>query len=360
MSIHDLRRGFLTPDAHYFDVDMPFYEQRLRDFLPPRVIDIHGHIGLSDPVSGARLDWAGRVTNGRSFRAHEYFDWQIKMLPGKDVRVCVFGSPHPPCIEPDNAYVAETMAHYPADRLWGLLLENPYWSTAELERKFVAGRFAGLKPYPTMPHKIPVADVKIFDMLPESHLEWADHHGLIVMLHVPRGDRRIADEFNLTQLETINRKYPRAKVIVAHIGRAYTDTPDGHDAVKRIGQCENLLWDFSANDCEPIMRMLIKSAGPKRILYGSDLPILAFRGKRLDEKGEYVNVIYQADWEDRRVRKTPAGDEDYTFFLYQQIDSFRRAAEACGLSRDDVDDVFCHNAERILGVSVSKRESVHV
>jgi hypothetical protein len=71
-------------------------------------------------------------------------------------------------------------------------------------------------------------------------------------------------------------------------------------------------------------------------------------------------VIYEADWEDRRVRRTPAGDEGYTFFLYQQIDSFRRAAEACGLNRDDVADVFCHNAERILGVSVSKRESVHV
>lgn len=348
MSISDLRKGFLTPNRHYYEVDMPFYQERLKDFLPEKIVDIHGHVGLSDPIPGRKMEWATRVTNGRSLRTAEYFDWQIKMFPGKDVRVCVFGSPHRPRVEPDNAYLAGQLKLYPKDRMWGLLLEDPYWSVEELEKKFAAGSFAGLKPYPLMPDKIPVAEVKIFDMLPESHLEWANHHGAIVMLHVPRGDARIADPFNLAQLETINKKYPKAKVIVAHIGRAYTDTPDGHDAVKRIGQCENLLWDFSANDCEPIMRTLIKSAGPKRILYGSDLPILAFRGKRIDEKGEYVNVIYEADWKDRRVRTPEPGDDQYTFFLYQQIDSFRRAAEACGLSRGDVQDVFFNNAMRIL------------
>ena len=40
--------------------------------------------------------------------------------------------------------------------------------------------------------------------------------------------------------------------------------------------------------------------------------------------------------------------EALTFFLYEQIAAFRRAAEATGLSRGDVADVFCGNAERMI------------
>ncbi|MCC7146271.1 MAG: amidohydrolase family protein [Phycisphaeraceae bacterium] len=349
MSIPDLRKGFLAPNRHYFDVDMAFYQERLKGFLPEKFIDIHGHISACEPASEPPTDWAVRVTNARGLRIEEYFDWQIKMFPGKDVRPLVFGHPRPERIEEENAYVAESLTKYGSDRLWGLLLESPYWSVQELEKRFKAGRFLGLKPYPTMPTRVPTKDVKIFDMLPHEHLEWANEHRLIVMLHVPRGDRRIADEFNLTQLEEINRRYPKLKLIIAHIGRAYTNTPDGHDAIKRLAQCTNLLWDFCANDCQPIMETLIKAVGPKRIMYGSDLPILAFRGQRLDVKGEYVNVIYQADWEDKRTRRPAAGDDQYTFFLYQQIDSFRKAAENCGLSRGDVEDVFYRNSAQLLG-----------
>jgi len=37
-----------------------------------------------------------------------------------------------------------------------------------------------------------------------------------------------------------------------------------------------------------------------------------------------------------------------TFFLYEEIDAFRRAAERVGLSRGDVEDVFYHNAKAMI------------
>ncbi len=37
-----------------------------------------------------------------------------------------------------------------------------------------------------------------------------------------------------------------------------------------------------------------------------------------------------------------------TLFLYEEIDTFRRAAERVGLTRGEVEDVFCNNARRLL------------
>lgn len=358
MSIEDLRRGFLTPDARYFDVDMAFYRERLEGFLPKRIVDIHGHVSMRDAYDDlSKLDWVGRITNGRGLRIEEYLDWTIKMFPGKDMRVLVFGHPTPDRIDPDNAYLVDVMDRYPADRVEGLLLQSPYWSVEELDRRFKAGRFVGIKPYPLMPHKTPVAQVRIREMLPEAHMRWADERGLIVMVHVPRGDGRLADAQNIEDLEWINREFPNARTIVAHVGREYVDRPEGREAVRRIAACENLLWDFSATDCQPMFEALIESAGPQRIMYGSDLPIIAFRGKRISRDGEYFNVVYQADWQDKRSGRVEADEGKMTFYLYEEIDAFRRAAEACRLTRADIEDVFCNNAERLLA-SVKESGSV--
>jgi len=40
--------------------------------------------------------------------------------------------------------------------------------------------------------------------------------------------------------------------------------------------------------------------------------------------------------------------ERLTFFLYEEIDAFRRAAESRGLTAADIEDVFCNNAQRLI------------
>ena len=43
--------------------------------------------------------------------------------------------------------------------------------------------------------------------------------------------------------------------------------------------------------------------------------------------------------------------EALTFFLYEEIDAFRRAAANTGLLPADIEDVFYGNAARILGLA---------
>jgi uncharacterized protein len=40
--------------------------------------------------------------------------------------------------------------------------------------------------------------------------------------------------------------------------------------------------------------------------------------------------------------------EQLSFFLYEQLNAFRSAAEALSLSRSDVEDVFCNTAAAII------------
>jgi len=52
-----------------------------------------------------------------------------------------------------------------------------------------------------------------------------------------------------------------------------------------------MMFDFSANTNQWVFEQLIKAVGPKRILFGSDLPILRIRAKRICENGTYVNLV---------------------------------------------------------------------
>jgi predicted TIM-barrel fold metal-dependent hydrolase len=114
-----------------------------------------------------------------------------------------------------------------------------------------------------------------------------------------------------------------------------------------------MLFDFSANTNAWVMAQLIRAVGPKRILFGSDLPILRMRMRRICEDGVYVNLVppglYGDVSDDPHMRETgPEEGAKLSFFMYEELLAFRRAAEMTGLGTADLTDVFYDNAARIL------------
>jgi uncharacterized protein len=338
-------------------IDHEVYRERLVAFLPDNIIDIHTHVWLKHHIPAEALPstpartvaWPNLVAEENPIE--DLMETYQLMFPGKQVTPMVFGSPRREVnLAATNAYAGRvSQSHqFPC-----LLVSTPAWSAEELGAKVGAGGFLGLKPYLSFaPEHIPSAEITIFDFLPRAHLEIADAHGWVVMLHIPR-PARLRDPVNLSALLEIEQAYPHVRLIVAHIGRAYCREDVG-EAFEMLRATSQICFDFSANTNAWAMAELIRTVGPQRVLFGSDLPILRMRTRRICEAGIYVNLVppglYGDVSGDIHMREvSPEEGAQLTFFLYEELLAFRAAAEATGLTPADLEDVFHNNAARLLG-----------
>lgn len=341
------------------DIDRHVYHDELEDFLPHRLIDVHTHV------------WPARLRAQVSKRSTRVVSWPMMvasdnpiedlqltyrlMFPGKEVSALCFS-----LIRPDedfdrlNGYVANAVrrAQYQA-----LLYAPPWWPADELQERVVKGGFLGIKVYLDLaPDHIPEDRITIFDFLPHEYLERADANRWIVMLHIPRPGR-LGDETNLREMVRIDREYPNAQVIIAHVGRAYCE-PDVGRGFEVLGDTTNLMIDFSANTNAAVLERLIRTVGPQRILFGSDLPITRMRMRRVCEGGRYVNLVPPGRYGDlngdSHMREVEEG-ERLTFFLYEQLRAFRNACDAAGMGNTDISAMFHDNARRLLDIALTGR-----
>jgi len=331
------------------DYDKHVYETELRDFLPDEFIDFHTHIEednytpQGDHNGGS--SWTDLVSGSRT--AESLIDTYKAMFPDKKVMPLIFGG----ClcdIDDVNKYVHKKGIEYGYPTLY----RTHYAMTGkELEKGVKEGGFLGIKPYlSNCPSYIPSKETRIFDFLPHEQLEVCDRNGWIVMLHIPR-DERLRDKVNLAQLMEIEEKYPNLKLIIAHIGRAYAKEDIGN-AFDLVGKGKNTYFDFTANLSEDAIRACLEAVGPKKLIFGSDLPIAVMRMYRIVENGVYYNVVprglYGNVEGEPHMRETD--ETDVTLMLYEQLLAFKHVAEEIKLSKEDVYDILCGNAKRLLGM----------
>ena len=198
---------------------------------------------------------------------------------------------------------------------------------------------------------MPEKEIRIFDFFPKYQLKKMDELGAIVMLHIPR-DGRLKDPVNIAQILELKQCFPNIRLIIAHIGRAYVRQDVG-DAFRQLAACPDLLFDFSANTSDYAMAKLLDSVGPNRVFFGSDMPICRMRMRRIEENNTYINLIppglYGDPSVDRHLREvSPEEGERLTFFMYEIIRAFKRAAAEVGLSREDVGRAFFGNADDLI------------
>jgi len=331
--------------------DRKVYEERIRDFLPERIIDVHTHVWLERFRSSYNdprriVTWPDRVAKDSPIE--ELLATYELMFPGKKLTPLIFGAvlSRRDDLDGNNQYIAESMRkhHVP-----GLIWSVPQWSGEELERRIVEGGFLGVKSYlSNAPEYLPEAEIRIFDYFPPHQLDAINRRGWIMMLHIPRPGR-LRDPVNLGQMLEIERKYPNIRLIVAHVGRAYCPEDVGN-AFDVLAETKRMMFDISANTNAENFERLIRAVGPKRILFGSDLPITRMRMRRVCENGRYINLVQKGMYGDvsgdKNMREVDG--EELTFFMYEEIAAFKRAAENTGLGRCDIEDVFFNNAMRLL------------
>jgi predicted TIM-barrel fold metal-dependent hydrolase len=338
------------------DVDRKTYTEILEDFLPDKMIDVHTHVWKAghqhhDTTAYTRVvSWPSRVAEDGPIE--ELVEGYQLMLPGKSVTPLMFSS----VFEGDdmqamNEYVSRCAAKtgFPA-----LIFAHPTWSGADLEKGIKKGKFLGAKVYLNLaPSYIPQKEIRIFDFLPPHQLDVLDRNRCVTMLHIPR-DGRLRDPVNLAQMIEIEKNWPKVRLIIAHVGRAYCDE-DIADAFQTLKVTKNMVFDFSANTHDRTFEGALRAFGPGRCLFGSDMPITRMRMRRECEGGRYINVVprglYGDVSADKNMREVDAPEADQlTFFMYEEIKAIKRAVERIGLGRSDVEAIFHSNARRVLGI----------
>ena len=175
--------------------------------------------------------------------------------------------------------------------------------------------------------------------------------GAICMLHIPR-DGRLQDPVNIHQILEIRREFPKLRLIVAHVGRAYTKEDVGN-AFDLLTQEPETMYDFCANCCDYAIEEVIKRCGPKHVMFGTDMPILRMRTHRIEENGTYVNLVppglYYDPHGDPHLREVSEEEgKKITFFAYEELLAFKRVCEKLGLTKQDVEDMMYNNAMNLI------------
>lgn len=334
------------------DYDRELYENELREFLPEKIFDIHAHIWLASDNIVSKEKEAKRKVTWPSLIAKDNPIEDLRetyrlLYPEKEVCALVFSSGNN--YDKKNEYVSKSSEKTGFSALY---FSRPGQSADELEEKIKSGGFLGLKSYLDLsPKYIPESEIRIFDFFPKHQLKRMDELGAVVMLHIPRPGR-LRDPVNLAQILEIKKEFPKIRLIIAHIGRAYTREDIG-EAFETLDTCPDLMYDFSANCCEYAITEVLKHAGPRRLMFGTDMPILRMRTRRIEENGTYINLIpkglYGDPKQDPHLREvSDAEAEKITFFAYEQLLAFKRACQTLGLTKEDIEAVMYKNAAELI------------
>lgn len=324
------------------DNDARFFAQYIEDRLPRAVFDAHVHVNLPAHVAAVSReavmgDWAMQC--GTVLPYGDALEYQRVLFPGRKMGLLALPMPLGEAdLRANNAYLA-AMAR--EGKTPALMAVRPEWSAEDVERQLTEGKFAGLKPYPYMAAAAKGADVGIFEFLPHAHLEVADRHGSAVLLHLPRKGR-LADRDNVREIRAVVQKYPRLRLVLAHYGRCFT-VKYLKEGLDLLGEDRDALWfDTAAVSNPDVHAEALQRLRPEQILYGTDLPVFLWHGRRRWTETAYVNLCREDfPWNRHADRENEAG---YTFYLYEQLKAMLDCLEKAGAGRETVEGVFHGNA----------------
>ncbi|NQU39612.1 MAG: amidohydrolase [Lentisphaerae bacterium] len=329
----------------YQEMDRQIFDRELREFLPTKLFDAHVHFfdpscflpGVTFPPGHFYHKFNG------DFSPSHFQDWAADALPGVELHANGFGLPTFDSDRDSTARYADRVSDN--QRFYGMALVAPVDTADAVRQRVLDNRLVGFKPYPDFVTGKPVGEVMIREMLPAEQMEVANELGLAVMLHIPRPGR-LADPINQTQMVELCERYPNARIIFAHVGRAYflSNVLGGLDA---IAACPNAYVDTAMINHEGVLEYAFRNFPRERLLFGSDAPIAMLRGKSVEVNNQYMYLM----GEDYAIG-TSIYDANHTVhfttFYYEQLRGIRLGAERAGLSTREIEDFFFNNADRLF------------
>ena len=309
----------------------------LSDFLPDKIFDAHAHIydkSFAPSIEGVSLDFdkykeeMSVVLGEPKTLGANLIVFPEKSQAGKDSET----------LKISDAFLTRELNKHP--ECVGEIIVRPDDTAEQLEKRLVHKNIKGFKCYHVMAERKDTWNAEIGEYLPESAFEVAEKFGIVITLHMVK-DKALYDEGTLKYIREMSKRYPSAKLILAHAARSFASWT-GVESVERVADLPNVWFDFSAVCESPAMFMIIKKCGIERCMWGSDYPVCRPRGKAISLADGFY-WIYQSDL-DNFKSKTPISDWP---IAVEGLMATRQACLMAGLNRKDVEDLFYNNAVKL-------------
>lgn len=321
--------------------------ERMRDFIPKKVFDVHTHFYdvafipcLAEEVTAYKR-YAERVT------MEQYRRDQYRLYGNPDKVRCNIIS------MPDDSMADLTTGNRDACTRFLLeqLEQNPdcvgeAFVMAQDDKKTVESLLVhpnvrGFKCYHLTAAKKPTWQANIGEYLPESAWQVAEERGFCITLHMVK-EHALSDPDNLSYIVKMAKKYPNAKLILAHAARGFAPWTT-MDAVSALSDLPNVYFDVSAICESPAIFEIIKRTGTGRTMWGSDFPVSMIRGKCVSLSDSFY-------WLYKEELRTFDSHINFDADLYgvENLLALQQACRMHDLSKEQVADIFYNNAMRLF------------
>jgi predicted TIM-barrel fold metal-dependent hydrolase len=325
-----------------------FYQDEVFPYLPEKILDFHAHIWSYS--NWKYIPWETEE-QGASYMVTEtsYLPEQLiadgkRCFNGCQYSAVCFGNPTPSVDwEKQVAFVAEAVRNYPF--LFPLVVAGKKLgiSSEKYKQILAGGRFYGFKVFINWSGDA-YDDTRVQDMIGPCEAELANEMRLVILLHVP-GIGRLADSGVQKGVEWLAKECPEGRIVLAHCGRCYTPQ-DMKKAAGFLKNLPNVFMDTSMVMDPVVIEIALDATGPSRLVFGTDFPVAAMRGRRVRVMDHWVDVVLEGY--PKSAYRVASSSIRATFMAREIAFAVICAAELCGIKTSERAGIFYDNGIGLL------------
>ena len=198
-------------------------------------------------------------------------------------------------------------------------------------------KIVAIKPYRSYAQCEDTYEADITDYAPEWMWEIAEQYSLPVVVHLSHYRDMLKDEANIRDINYLCRKYPHAKMVLAHCALGHH--PDKlKSGLPHIADLPNVYMDCSGISEAMSIIYSLRTLGPSRIMYGTDGYGFGLReGRCMALGGNFLGL-----------HKDFPLPPDYHFMpintLCEGLLALTSACDVCGTTADKLGEIYYRTA----------------
>ena len=315
-----------------------------KDFIPKKVFDVHTHAYCAEdiphflgPYGVFQRERSGYWEHSEAMRfflpgAEEI---RINMMPMLDK---VMNDLENGKREHANQFVYDELSRNPGN------MGAPYILPCDTEED-IAGMIAhpGVRAikvycYGASPRE-DYDTCEVSEVLPEAAWVVSAQAGLPIVVHMMK-PKALSDAENLRYITTMAKRYPDARLILAHCARSFASWTVV-ESIDKLAGLDNIWFDMAAI-CEPtpMAACILRTAG-ERVMWASDYPICMHRGKAFSLSDGFLWLTEQP------LEKLGM---EMGYLAGENLLAFYETAKLLNLDQTQVNRIFYDNAMDLFGV----------